>query len=371
MPQITISPAWGTAIMLAFWAQTASAQIKIGLSIPLTGPLAVFGQAAYSGARLAVGTINAQDGINGTHLELITEDVDCRPDLGANSARKLVQLDHVSALMGYTCASVSVAASRVAAESDVVLLTLSTSAPITPDTRTTLRMIGRDDNLARTSADYVAANFRNKQIGLWSGNQPSTFDSALTNELQSQSIKLKQSESAIGPGNEPPTWISGVDVLLISPTIPSSIDLQLPQRFPSTTFVAPRPILTPDLADTSRPRNLAVISNPAPNYFPGAVEVARRAGYQQPLSSTYAIYAYTAVQVFVAAARKTNLNFSGTALVTAAKSQPIPTAIGQLQYDDRGEIKNWKFAIYVESSDPDVCKSPQCRNYQQCLPCPN
>jgi branched-chain amino acid transport system substrate-binding protein len=369
MPQISMPSALGVAVILALWTQTASAQIKIGVSIPLTGPLAVFGQAVSSGARLAVDTINAQGGLNGTHLELIQKDVDCRPGLGANSAGELIDRDHVSALMGYPCTGASLEASRVAAEKDILLLTLSASAPVSGDRRTVLRLIGPDVSMAQTTADYVANNFQNKRIGTWLANPSPQFNAALNSDLLAHGIKTVQTQD--GPGQEPPGWVNDVDVLLASPATPSIAVTALAKNFPKTTVVVSAPIISPNLAENLRRPNLAVISNPAPDFFPGATEVARRAGYPQPLSSTYAIYAYAAVQVFAATARKTNWNFSGTALVTAAKAQPIPTAIGQLQYDDRGEIKNWKFAIYVESSDPNVCKSPECKNYQQCLPCPN
>jgi len=112
-----------------------------------------------------------------------------------------------------------------------------------------------------------------------------------------------------------------------------------------------------------------VISNPAPSYFAGAAAVTRRAGFENPLTSGYAIYAYAAVQVFAQLARETRSNFSGAALVAAARRQPVATAIGQLPFDERGEIKNWHFAAYARSADPDVCKSPKCKDYKQCEPC--
>src|SRR6266566_2543881 len=52
----------------------AAESIKIGMVVPLTGPIADAGRYGTQGAKLAVEGINAQGGVLGRPLELIIED---------------------------------------------------------------------------------------------------------------------------------------------------------------------------------------------------------------------------------------------------------------------------------------------------------
>ena len=76
--------------------------ILIGQSAGLTG-----GQAAYSrdvrlGIESCFAAINAAGGIAGRKIELVSEDDQGKKDLVAANTRKLIETDHVFALMGYT-----------------------------------------------------------------------------------------------------------------------------------------------------------------------------------------------------------------------------------------------------------------------------
>ena len=57
--------------------------IKIGVSGPLTGGAAQYGNAVVNAAKLAVEEINAAGGVNGTKLELVTADDDLLATDGA------------------------------------------------------------------------------------------------------------------------------------------------------------------------------------------------------------------------------------------------------------------------------------------------
>ena len=58
---------------LAF-SSAASAQIKIGVAGPVTGPNAAFGAQLKNGVEQAVEDINAAGGINGQKLQLVVGD---------------------------------------------------------------------------------------------------------------------------------------------------------------------------------------------------------------------------------------------------------------------------------------------------------
>src|SRR6185437_13450857 len=84
-------------------AQTAAAQApqpyKIGVTWPLTGPLASSGLQYLPGAEVAIQHINRKGGINGHPLQLIIEDTQATPQGGVAAMRKLVQVDGAQAIL--------------------------------------------------------------------------------------------------------------------------------------------------------------------------------------------------------------------------------------------------------------------------------
>ena len=53
---------------------SAADTIKIGMTVPMTGPAANTGQLQIEGAKLAIGQINAAGGVLGRQFELVMED---------------------------------------------------------------------------------------------------------------------------------------------------------------------------------------------------------------------------------------------------------------------------------------------------------
>jgi hypothetical protein len=68
------------------------------------------------------------------------------------------------------------AARKVAAPAKVAMFTVAGGAEVTGDQREpVLRVIGRNDRLAGFTADYLAAQYRNKRIGVVRSNGFTSF----------------------------------------------------------------------------------------------------------------------------------------------------------------------------------------------------
>ncbi len=75
--------------------------IKIGVILPLSGVLEAYGQQALQGARMAVAEINAAGGVlGGRQFELIVEDNQTDVLTSGRQAKKLIEEDHVLAILG-------------------------------------------------------------------------------------------------------------------------------------------------------------------------------------------------------------------------------------------------------------------------------
>ena len=70
------STAASTAAASGSTAAAASGDtIKVGVMGPLSGNVSVYGQAVVNGAALYLKQVNANGGINGKQIEILTEDV--------------------------------------------------------------------------------------------------------------------------------------------------------------------------------------------------------------------------------------------------------------------------------------------------------
>ena len=82
---------------MALMGGVASADtVKIGFNVPLTGFAAADGNSARIGAELAVEQANANGGINGKNVELVTYDDQASPKESVPIATKLIEKDQVS-----------------------------------------------------------------------------------------------------------------------------------------------------------------------------------------------------------------------------------------------------------------------------------
>jgi branched-chain amino acid transport system substrate-binding protein len=77
----------------------AKATYKIGVTWPLTGPVATFVGEVLKGGEVALEDINKAGGAGGRPIELVVEDTAGTPQGGVTAMRKLVQVDGVQAVI--------------------------------------------------------------------------------------------------------------------------------------------------------------------------------------------------------------------------------------------------------------------------------
>jgi branched-chain amino acid transport system substrate-binding protein len=106
----------------------AHADVLVGLSVPLTGPVAWGGQGQQVGAESAVEDLNAKGGVLGQRIEMIAVDDFCAGDQALATARKLVDAG-VVAVFGLPCSDAAIPASRAYADAGIVMISSAASNP--------------------------------------------------------------------------------------------------------------------------------------------------------------------------------------------------------------------------------------------------
>ena len=76
--------------------------ITIGAVLPLTGFGSAYGESQKNAIDLAVEEINNSGGIGGKNLKVVYEDDATDPKATVSATQKLINIDHVSALLGYS-----------------------------------------------------------------------------------------------------------------------------------------------------------------------------------------------------------------------------------------------------------------------------
>src|SRR2546426_11153561 len=98
----------------------SSADIKVGLSAPLTGSQAVVGQDQVDGFMLGIEQLGGK--LGGQPVSVIKEDDQLKPEIGAQIARKFIDKDRVDAIVGLGFSNVLMAGLKPISESGIVAL---------------------------------------------------------------------------------------------------------------------------------------------------------------------------------------------------------------------------------------------------------
>ena len=98
----------------------ALAQIKIGFSAPLSGPVAVVGQDQYDGFMLALEQGGGK--LGGQTVTVLKEDDQLKPEVGNQIARKFIDKERVHAIVGLGFSNVMMASHKVIVDSGTVAI---------------------------------------------------------------------------------------------------------------------------------------------------------------------------------------------------------------------------------------------------------
>ena len=118
-----------SALAFIFPTSTIAADtIKVGIVLPLTGPLADFGLMEKQSFDMALEEINGSGGINGTKLSFLYEDDSGKPEVGRSVVEKLINEDKVVMLGGGFSSAVTYVTADVAQQNRIPFLINTASA---------------------------------------------------------------------------------------------------------------------------------------------------------------------------------------------------------------------------------------------------
>ena len=109
---------------------TAQAQVKIGAVLSVTGPASFLGEPEKKTLEMYVADINAKGGVNGQKLELVIYDDGGKPSEGLTFAKRLVEEDKITAMVGGSTTGVTMAIIPVLEEAQIPFISLAGAVDI-------------------------------------------------------------------------------------------------------------------------------------------------------------------------------------------------------------------------------------------------
>lgn len=162
-----------TSALASFFGATgamADQSLKIGWIGPLSGWGTFGGTAIMRGAALAIDHINAEGGVHGRKLELVTPDSAAKPEQAITVARELIDREEVHALIGKFDSSSAKALNPVIHEGGVPMM-LSIAAATRNieyerDPNFMFRTSGADHFIAQFLVDFAVREFGAEKIAI-------------------------------------------------------------------------------------------------------------------------------------------------------------------------------------------------------------
>src|SRR6202000_599089 len=176
-------------IGLAFGASLAlstaalAQDVTVAVAGPMTGGESAFGRQMKNGAEQAVGGAHAPPGVGGCPPALNVGDGPCGPKPAGSIAEKIAGAK-IPFVVGHYCSSSSIPASEAYEDGNVLEITPASTNPLFTERNlwNVARVCGRDDQQGLIAAQYIAKNFKGKNIAIL--NDKTTYGKGLADETK-------------------------------------------------------------------------------------------------------------------------------------------------------------------------------------------
>ena len=351
------------ATAIVFCIAPAQAEIKIGIAGPLTGQNQYNGEEQQIGAQKAVDYINANGGVLGQQLVVISVDDGCDPNQAEAAARQLVS-EGVIFVVGGVCSGASIPASKIYQAAGIINISPAATNPKFTDEGGPgiFRVIGRDDQQGAIAGDYLADNYPKSRIAIVNDGQ--IYGLGLAQETKKQLNRRGIAEvmfESYAPSQ--PDYAQLVaklvngkaDVLYVG-GYEADIGIiirQAKQQLPDLQLISGDALATNDFLIVAgkagegarftfgpdirlKPEAAAVVAAfTADGYDPGG----------------YTLYSYAAVQAWAEAVKQAG-SMKSADVIAALHKGKFDTVLGSIEFDEKGDVTGvTNFVWYVMGKD--------------------
>src|SRR4029079_475584 len=336
--------------------------IAIGVAGPMTGGEATFGKQMKDGPEPACADINAAGGVLGKKLKLEVGDDACDPKQARSVAEKMAGMK-VPFVAGHYCSSSSIPASEAYAEGGVLQITPASTNPTFTERKlwNTFRVCGRDDQQGVVAGDYVAKNYKGKNVAVL--HDKSTYGKGLADEMKKAlnkgGVKEKMYEAYTKGDKDFNALVSkmkaaNIDVVYVGGyhTEAGLILRQMRGQGMKSQMISGDAIATNEFWSITGPagegRMFTFGSDPRKR--PTAAAVVKKFKDRNIDPEGYTLYTYAALQIWTQAATKAKTT-DAKKVAETIKAGKWDTVLGPISYDKKGDITTVDYVFYKWNKD--------------------
>ncbi len=336
--------------------------VEIAVAGPMSGELAVFGEQLRRGAEAAVDAINEAGGVNGKKLHLTIADDQCDRKKAVRAASNLVG-EGVVFVAGHFCSGSSIPASKIYGSEGILQITPSSTNPMLTDeavsdgVNTVLRTSGRDDRQGSTAVDWLVRRHAGEAVAILDDGSAYGREilAIIKQELPQEkfaSVDFVSFSSGQKNFNAEASGFAAKGVK--AAYVAGYHDEVAPFAKAMRAAGSDAEIAAPDALNTSEFWSLAGSAGEGVRYSdaPYLVDSASAANVVKTFRSDgyepegYTLSTYAAVQAFAAAAKGT-ASFDGRKMGDWLRHNTVPTVIGDLTWDAKGDLTKISYVWYV------------------------
>ncbi len=341
----------------------AAEPIKIALAGPVTGPVAQYGDMQSMGANMAIEQINKAGGVNGRMLEAVTYDDACDPKQAVAVANKIVN-DGIQFVVGHLCSGSTQPAADIYEEEGILMITAASTAPELTEKGHTLifRTIGLDNMQGPAAGKYVVENLKPARAAVLHDKQQygEGVATAVKAALDEAKIPVPLFEGVTAGDKDFSALIAkmkreNVEFVYFGGYHPEMGALlrQSAENGFKAKFMGPEGVGNTDITAIAGAAAEGMMTT-LPKAFdedPANADLVKafKDKGQDP-SGAFVFPAYAAVQVMADAMKITNSTDTDK-IAEAIRSNSFDTPTGTLEFDEKGDLKEFSFIVYEWHAD--------------------
>jgi len=349
---------------LGLSAAARAETVKIALAIPETGPNTQYGDMVKAGALTALEQINAAGGKGGYTFEAVPMDDACDPKQAVTVANRIVS-QNIHYVIGHVCSGGTIPASEIYENQGIVMVTPSATSPAITEGKNRkfiFRTIGRDDQQGPMAAEYIISRVKPKKVAVLHDKQSygQGIATSVKNTLEKAQVPVVLFEG-INAGDSDYSAVitklksAGVDFVYYGGYY-AEMSLLLRQgreQGLKATFMGPEGVgdqAVTALAGAASEGMLVTLPADFTTDPANAAVVKAFADKKREANGAFQMTAYAAATVItdaIAGAKTTD----ATKVANYIRAHEFKTPIGNVSYDQQGDLKSFKFVVFTWHKD--------------------
>ena len=356
----TLGLALGFAIALT---GTASAQVKLAVGGPITGPSAATGAQMKNGVDQAAADINTAGGILGQKIIVSYGDDGSDPKQGVSVANKFAA-DGVKFVIGHYNSGVTMPSSEVYQENGILQITPASTNPTVTERKmwNIFRVCGRDDQQGAVAGEYIVKHFKGKKIAIV--HDKTTYGKGLADETKKALTKGGMKEvlyEGVNTGEKDFSALvskikqSGADLIYWGGlyTEGGLIVRQMRDQGVKAPLMGGDGITSDEFASVGGPgvEGTLMTYGPDPRNKPEAKKAVEEFRAKKFEPEAYTLYSYAGVQIIKQAAEAAKSLDPKKVAEKMHSGMHFKTVLGDISYDKKGDITKLDYVMYVWKKD--------------------